>query len=289
MFTIRDIENLTGIKAHTLRIWEQRYQLMVPQRQTGQHRTYSNEDLKQLLKIATLYHNGYKISRIAALTKEQVDKATLDTLAIKDPYQLYVSQLVEASIDFDDVRFEQIMNTCILHYGFEKTVFKILYAYLNKIGLLWTTGHVVPAMEHFGSSLIRKKMLVALDGLQLPTHQDNKVVVLFTPEHERHELPLLMIQYALKKNNIRTVLLGQHATHEMLHDYVSERPATHLYGHIITFLQRYDVDEYVATLSKKFPDKQILLSGPIVQSLKRKFVNVRILSDEEMETWYHEI
>ena len=128
VFTIRDIENLTGIKAHTLRIWEQRYQLLVPQREAGHHRTYSVEDLKQMLKIATLYHNGYKISRIAALTKEQIDKLTVETLTIKDPYQLYVSHLVEASIDFDEPRFEQVMNTCILHYGFEKTVFKILYA-----------------------------------------------------------------------------------------------------------------------------------------------------------------
>ena len=144
-------------------------------------------------------------------------------------------------------------------------------------------------MEHFASSLIHKKILVALNGLKLPEHQNNTVVALFTPEHERHELPLLMMQYALRKNNIRTVLLGQHVSMEMLRNYCRERPATHLYGHIITYLQRYDVDEYVAELSSAFLDKQILLSGRIVQSLQRKFVNVRILNDEEMETWYDEL
>ncbi|HYC29030.1 MAG TPA: MerR family transcriptional regulator [Chitinophagaceae bacterium] len=286
VFTIRDIENLTGIKAHTLRIWEQRYQLMVPERETGQHRTYSNEDLKQLLKISTLYHNGYKISKIAALTKDQVNKLALDTLVIKDPHELYVSQLVEAAIDFDEARFDQIMNTCIQHYGFERSVFKIFFPFLNKIGLLWMTGHVVPAMEHFSSGLIRKKMTVALDGLKQPAPGANMHVLLFTPEYERHELPLLMMQYILKKNNVRCVLFGQHVSLEMLDEYCKANPVTHLYAHIITFLHRYDIGEYVAALSLKFRDKHIVLSGHIVQSLQRSFVNVRVLKEEEMGSWF---
>jgi MerR family transcriptional regulator, light-induced transcriptional regulator len=286
LFTIRDIENLTGIKAHTLRIWEQRYRLMVPERETGRHRTYSNEDLKQLLKISTLYHNGYKISKIAALTKDQVNKLALDTLVINDPYQLYVSQLVEAAIDFDEIKFDQVINTCMLHYGFEKSIFKILFPFLNKIGLLWMTGHVVPAMEHFGSGLIRKKMLVAIDGLKQPEPGGKMQVLLFTPEYERHELPLLMMQYILKKNNIRCVLFGQHVSIPMLEEYCKVNPVTHLYAHIITYLQRYDIGEYVAELSSKFHDKQIVLSGGIAQSLQRNFVNVRILKDEEMGSWF---
>lgn len=285
VFTIRDIENLTGIKAHTLRIWEQRYQLMVPERETGRHRTYSNEDLKQLLKIATLYHNGYKISKIAALTKDQVNKLALDTLVIRDPYQLYVSQLVEAAVDFDELRFDQVINTCVLHYGFEKTVFRILFPFLNKIGMLWMTGNVVPAMEHFGSSLIRKKIMVALNGLGQPG-PGPMLVVLFTPEYERHELPLLMMQYILKKNNTRCVLFGQHVSMSMLEEYCKVNPVTHLYAHIITYLQRYDLDGYAAELSSKFIDKQIILSGDIVQHLQRKFVNVRVLKNEEMGSWF---
>lgn len=286
VFTIRDIENLTGIKAHTLRIWEQRYQLMVPERETGQHRTYSNEDLKLLLKISTLYHNGYKISKIAALTKDQVNKLALDTLVIKDPYELYVTHLVEAAIDFDEIKFEQVMNTCILHYSFEKTVFRILFPFLNKIGLLWMTGHVVPAMEHFSSGLIRKKIMVALNGLKQPEPGGKMNVLLFTPEYERHELPLLMMQYILKKNDISCVLFGQHVSLEMLDEYCKINSVTHLYAHLITFLHRYDIGEYVAALSLKFRSKQIILSGQIVQSLQRSFVNVRILKDEEMGSWF---
>src|ERR1700750_1867721 len=159
LFTIRDIENLTGIKAHTLRIWEQRHGIMAGDRESGQHRSYSNDDLKHLLKIATLYHNGYKISKIAALSDEEISKLAIDTLVIKNPFDLYVTQMLEAAVDFEESRFEQVMNSCIVHYGFEKAVFQVLFPFLNKIGLLWSTGHIVPAMEHFGSSLIRKKML----------------------------------------------------------------------------------------------------------------------------------
>lgn len=285
VFTIRDIENLTGIKAHTLRIWEQRYQLMVPDKETGQHRTYNNEDLKQLLKISTLYHNGYKISKIAALTKDQVNKLALDTLVVKDPYELYVTQLVEAAIDFDELKFEQVMNTCILHYSFEKTIFRVVFAFLNKIGMLWMTGHVVPAMEHFSSELIRKKIMVALDGLKLQP-ANNMKVLLFAPEYERHELPLLMMQYILKKNNIRCVLFGHHVSLQMLDDYCQANEVTHLYAHIITYLHRHDPGEYVNALSMKFPAKQIILSGPVAQSLKRSFVNVRVLTNEEMGSWF---
>jgi DNA-binding transcriptional MerR regulator len=281
LFTIRDIENLTGIKAHTLRIWEHRYQLMVPQREPGHHRTYSNEDLKHLLKISTLYHNGYKISRIAALSKEDINRLTIDTLVINDPYAIYVNHLLEAAIDFDQPRFEQVIHTCILHYAFEKTVFKVLFPFLNKVGLLWMTGNVVPAMEHFASALIRSKIIVALDGMEMPAQKNDATIVLFTPEHERHELPILMMQYVLKRSGIKTVMLGQHISPAILEAYCNHQPATHLYTHIITYLDKYDVEEYIADLSRRFADKQIILSGSIVQSLQRSFVNVKVLKNTE--------
>ncbi|HEY0678312.1 MAG TPA: MerR family transcriptional regulator [Chitinophagaceae bacterium] len=290
VFTIRDIENLTGIKAHTLRIWEQRYQLMVPEREAGHHRAYSNDDLKQLLKISTLYHNGYKISKIAALSKDDISRLALDTLVLQDPFAIYVNHLVEAAVDFDETRFEQIIQTAVLHYSFEKTVFKILFPFLNKVGLLWMTGHVVPAMEHFASALIRKKILVAIDGAVKMPPKNNNVVLLFTPEEERHELPLLMMLYLLKRNGVKTVLMGQHISLDILETYCKLKPVTHLYAHIITYLQRSDIEEYVAELSGRFIEKQIILSGSVAESVQRKFTNVRILKNaDEMFAFSNEV
>jgi MerR family transcriptional regulator, light-induced transcriptional regulator len=280
-FTIRDIENLTGIKAHTIRIWEQRYDLMNPQRKTGNHRLYSNEDLKHLLKIATLYHNGHKISKIAGLTPEQINQFTLNTLVIKDPFNLYVNQLLEAAIDFDEDRLEKIVHTCLLHYSFDKTIFKVLFPFLRKVGLLWSTGHVVPAMEHFASALIMRKIVVAIDGLEKPQYEGGPVVVLFTPEAERHEMPVLMMQYLLKRKGVKTVMLGLHVSLDVLTEYCKRRPAEYLYTHIITHLQKLDPQDYIAALSARFPDKQIIISGNIMQSMQRSFLNVRMLTTEE--------
>ncbi|HYF30188.1 MAG TPA: MerR family transcriptional regulator [Chitinophagaceae bacterium] len=283
VFTIRDIENLTAIKAHTLRIWEQRYGLLKPARKTGNHRLYSNDDLKQMLKIATLYRNGYKISKIAALTPEQVSRQALDTYIIQDPFQLYAHHLTEAAIDLDGPKFEKIIDGCILQYGFEKTLFQILYPFLHKVGLLWVTGNVVPAMEHFASCIIMRKLCVALNGVEVNSQENNAVVLLFTPEHERHEIPILAMQYLLKKNGIKAVSLGQHVTVKILADYCTTHAVTHLYTHIITYLRRYDIDKYIAELSAKFYNKQIVVSGAMVQDLQRSFLNVRILkTDEEM-------
>ena len=281
VFTIRDIENLTGIKAHTLRIWEQRYRLMARERELGHHRSYSNEDLKQLLKISTLYHNGYKISKIAALNRDDMGRLALDTLVVKDPYSVYVNQLVEASVDFDESRFDQVIHTCILHYSFEKTIFRVLFPFLNKIGLLWMTGHVVPAMEHLASALIRKKILVAIDGVEKPRKKSDISVVLFTPEDERHELPILMMQYLLRKSGVHNSLLGQCVSINTLETYCQAQPASHLYAHIITYLQKTDIDDYVAKLSSHFPDKKIILSGSVVQGLTKKYGNVKVLKTTE--------
>src|SRR4051812_33881111 len=110
-FTIRDIENLTGIKAHTLRIWEQRYSFFTPKRKDSQHRIYDNEDLKQLLRIAFLYHNGWKVSRIATLSPEQVAGIVRESAIGNENHALFISQLMEAAIDFDEYSFITILNS----------------------------------------------------------------------------------------------------------------------------------------------------------------------------------
>jgi len=168
-FTIRDIENLCGIKAHTLRIWEQRYQLLCPRRKAGNHRIYDNNDLKCMLRIAFLYHHGHKISSIARLNEKERNQLILSLTTGGDSTEIFINQLTEASIDFDQDMFDRILHNVILHMGFEKAIPKVIYPFLDKIGLLWLTGNVVPAQEHFASNLIAKKMHVAINGLD-PGH-----------------------------------------------------------------------------------------------------------------------
>ena len=280
-FSISDIENLTGIKAHTLRIWEQRYSLLNPKRKESRHRQYDNEDLKYLLRVAFLYHNGYKISRIASLSQDEVKKIALDTTSGKENYQVFVNQLTEASIDFDQQRFEKILHNLMLHLGFKKTVVQILFPLLNKIGLLWMTDKVSPAQEHFASALVVKKILVASDGLERSIEGGPRKVLLFAPEGEQHEIPILFMQYLLKKNGVFCIYVGKNARLEVLRDFCLQHEITQLHCHLVTNLLSSDLNAYLAKLSQAYPDKELFFSGPQARKVDSPPANLRILRDPE--------
>jgi DNA-binding transcriptional MerR regulator len=282
-FSIRDIENLTGIKAHTLRIWEQRYQLFSPKRRESKHRFYDNEDLKYILRIAYLYNNGYKISQIAGFSQQQILQMALELKPNDDNFEIFINQLTESAIDLDQVRFDKILHTLVLHVGFEKSVIKVLFPLLKKIGLLWLTGNVIPAQEHFASALIIKKMLVAIDGLEKPNHNGGRKVLLFTPVGELHEIPLLFMHYMLKKNGVPHIYLGKNVSLEMLDLVCKQHPVNQLYFHVITNLTRCDIKEYVCRLSRLFPDKEIVFSGSHACQCEGAPANVRrLMCNEEM-------
>ena len=281
-FSISDIENLTGIKAHTLRIWEQRYSLLNPKRKESKHRQYDNEDLKYILRIAFLYHNGYKISKIASLPEEEIKRLALDTTSGKENYQVFVNQLTEASIDFDQPRFEKVLHNLILHLGFEKTIVQILFPLLNKIGLLWMTDKVSPAQEHFASALVIRKILLATDGLDNPGSEEGvRKILLFAPEGEHHEIPILFIQYLLKRNGVQYVYVGKNARIGVLEDFCSQHPITQLYCHLVTNLLSTDLNAYLKKISLAFPGKEIFFSGPQARKIDDPPANVRILKNAE--------
>jgi DNA-binding transcriptional MerR regulator len=278
-FSIRDVENLSGIKAHTLRIWEQRYGLCLCKRKESQHRYYDNEDIKQVLRIAYLYHNGYKISRIAGLTQEQLlQLASKRTGA--DEYDIFVNQLLMSSMEYDEAGFEQILNHLTLTMGLEKCMVKVIYPLLDKIGLLWMTNHILPAHEHFSSQLIQKNIISAIGKAgQVDTNAGNHFV-LFTPEGEQHVIPLLFAQYLLKKQGVKTTLFGAAIPVALLKYYAARQSFTHLYFHAITHLANCEMDEYIRRLATEFPSKKIIVSGPAAGGAgctKEQPANVTIL------------
>ena len=277
LFSIRDIENLTGIKAHTLRIWEQRYNLFCPKRKESKHRFYDCEDLKFLLRVAYLYNQGIKISRIANYSQEEITQMALDVRPDVDNYEIFINQLTEASLDFDQVRFEKVLNNLVLHAGFEKSITCVLFPLLKKMGLLWLTGHVVPAQEHFASALITKKLMVAIDGLEKPVYKSGRRVLLFTPAGEHHEIPLLFMQYLLKKQGVPYLYLGKNISLSMLQQVCAWQPVTQLYFHLITNLIKCDMHAYLQQLSELFPDKEIVFSGPEACQCSCDLKNVRLL------------
>lgn len=260
LFTISDIENLSGIKAHTLRVWEQRYSLLHPKRRESKHRYYDNEDLRHILQIAQLNRSGYKISKIAKMSPEQLKTLTLDKAVADALYENFIDQLVLACKEFDEERFNKIFHTIFLHIGFEKVVLNIFYPLLQRIGVYWMTETARPVQEHFASHLIIKKMMVAIHALDAPVN--GSVTALFNPVGEHHEIPVLFIQYLLKKNGKRSRYFGADLQPGVIEDYMKQQPLEKLHMHVITNLSNLTMNELATEMINRFTKLEIIISGP---------------------------
>ena len=208
-FTIAQLSQFSGIKPHTLRMWEQRYQVLSPSRSSGNTRIYNNADLKRLLNIVSLTDSGHKVAELCRMPDEALGRL------IKDQYDLekedfgnyFVFQLLAAGMTFDESSFQKTLSHCLLRFGMDVTYKNIIYPLLNRVGLLWATDMLPPAHEHFMCNLIRQKLHTAIDSLPSP-RKDSSRWLLFLPEDEYHETGLLFAQYVLRKNAINAYYLG---------------------------------------------------------------------------------
>ena len=261
-YSIKDLEHLSGIKAHTIRIWEQRYGIITPRRTPTNIRYYDSSDLKTLLKIARLRENGFKISRIASMSADEINQhvGSLDNGESED-IRNYIHFLTTAMIDLDEELFERTLATCILQLGLEITMYKIIHPFLVKIGTLWQTEAINPAQEHFISCLLRQKLIVAIDGQKIQSDNKAKKFLLYLPEGELHELTLLFSCYLLRKNGYQVIYLGQNLPFDdVCTAYKVYKP--HCLLTICTnFPTRDAVKQYIGNLSSSFPKANIFVSG----------------------------
>lgn len=261
VFSIKDLEHLSGIKAHTLRIWEQRYELISPKRTNTNIRYYDDVDLKLVLNVALLKDNGIKISKIAEMSPSEMQKEVIKLTESKFNYPEQIHALTISMVDLDEDRFEKIMSTNILKLGFENTMIHVIYPFLTKIGILWQTGSINPAQEHFISNLIRQKLIVAIDNQYVPQNTRSKKYVLYLPEGELHEISLLFADYIIKSRQNKSIYLGQSLP---LHDLI-EVCNTHVPEYIISIITSTpgssEIQQYINTIAEKFKYAEILLSG----------------------------
>ncbi len=208
-FTIKDLENISGIKAHTIRIWEKRYNLLQPQRTDTNIRYYSHENLQKLLNIVLLNKNNYKISKIAEMSDEAITLNARELafkVAVNDEA---INSFKLSMFQFDKVLFNNTYNQ-LLHKKTFREIFKdVFMPFLEHIGLLWQTDTLLPAHEHFISNLISQKIQINTEKLQYNVTDTNKTYVLFLPENEIHELGLLYLNYELVLRGNQTIYLGQ--------------------------------------------------------------------------------
>ncbi len=206
-YKIKDIEVLTGIKAHTLRIWEKRYEILIPERTNTQIRTYTDKELSYLLNISLLYKSGYKISKIAKLSNEEI-KQLVWKIKISSDLDNSGEKLILALIHLDELLFRDTLNNLIQQVGLENTFTFHLIPFLDRIGVMWLVGSISAAQEHFISNLIRQKIISEIDKLPIPD-STKPSIMLFLPEHEWHEIGLLYYQFLLRHKGLNSVYLGQ--------------------------------------------------------------------------------
>jgi DNA-binding transcriptional MerR regulator len=260
-YSIKELEDLSGIKAHTIRIWEQRYSFIAPNRTGTNIRYYDDKDLRLILNISLLKDNGYKISKIADMSEKEMQEAVLNITEKNLKYADQIHTLVLAMVDVDEDRFEKIISTNTLKIGFEKTMINIVYPFLSKIGVLWQTGSINPAQEHFISNLIRRKLIVATDGQIIPSNVKTNKYLLYLPEGELHEVSLLFADYLIKVRLNRTIYLGQSLPMVDLKEIVEVQKPEYILTIITSCPSGGDVQGYVDSLSDLFPECTILLSG----------------------------
>lgn len=268
-YSIKDLEQLSGIKAHTLRIWEQRYNLLSPKRTDTNIRYYDDYDLKLILNVALLNDNGYKISKIASMDEETLRDEVMKLSERSFAYNDQIHALTLSMIEMDEERFEKILNSNIKKLGFEQTMMNIIYPFMGKIGVLWQTGAINPGQEHFISNLVRQKLIVAIDGQT--TKSSGKKFVLFLPDSELHEISLLFAYYLIKSKGHKVLYLGQSTPKEDLNFVCQAHQPDYILTVLTTAPILEEVESYVNSLADRFTNSKILVTGHQVLSQEFSF------------------
>ena len=263
VYSINDVEQLTGIKAHTLRIWEKRYTGLLPHRTKTQIRYYDDDQLRRLLNVATLLDLGHKISKIMAYKEEYVHElilATSEQPASEPVYAVYINELTVSMIAFDEPGIEKIINTVLIRFGIQTAVTQVLFPFLRRTGVLWSTDNIAPAQEHFASNLIRRKIAVIVDGL-IPVQHIDKLAVLFLPPDEWHEIGLLFAEYLLRLSGVRTIYLGQNVPYKSVEETLSKLKPNYLVTFMVAGQNEFTPLLPLLGLAKSYPEMKILYTA----------------------------
>lgn len=292
-FSIRDLENLSGIKAHTIRIWEKRYNLLSPERTTTNIRTYSLSSLQKLLNVTLLYNNGYKISKIARISENEIPVMVREIVAKNSIKNHAINAFKLAMINFDQTLFYNTYNSLVEDRSFREIFREVFIPLLNELGLLWQTNTISPAHEHFVTSLIKQKTMVNTEKLQAtePTQKD-KVFVLFLPENEIHEIGLLFLNYEIILRGFKTIYLGQTMPIDSLKDLLKYYDNLYFLSYFTVEPTKDRLDKYIKTFNKHINQNgnyNLWILGHQIQYLKKDTLPDSIATFDSIEQCIHHL
>ncbi|MDR1171148.1 MAG: MerR family transcriptional regulator [Bacteroidales bacterium] len=278
-YSIKDLENLTGIQAHTIRIWEQRYSLLSPERTPTNIRIYSDKDLRKLLSVALLNNNGLKISKIANLSDTEIAEAVLQLSEGEDSnLESQIESLKLIMVDMNEAKFEKLFGHLVLQMGFEETIMKVFVPFFKRLTFLWQTNSVTVAQINFITSLYKQKLYVAIDGLAPSEKANSKKFILFLPKTERLDNGLLSCNYIAKKRGFQTLYLGVSFPSEELVDILEKNPESYLFS--VATLSQIDLTAYYArVLAACSANQKLLLAGTQANTVKITDPRLTIFQD----------
>lgn len=262
LFSISQLEKFSGIKAHTIRMWEQRYNALKPNRSEGNTRYYDNEQLRRLLNIVSLSNQVYKVSELCTMSDKQLFKLVeeLKNEPQNETDEYFVSQLIAAGLNYDEFHFDKIFSHCLLRYGMKDTYLKVIYPVLVRTGIMWTCDGLAPANEHFISNLFRQKLLTAIDGLP-PPKPGSESWLLFLPENEFHEIGLLLSHYLIRLSGKKVIYLGSNVPTQSLIRAVKEISCNNLLFFLVHRDSEKEMQQYLNGLCNRFKEKNIYAAG----------------------------
>ena len=268
-FTIKDLENLSGIKAHTIRIWEQRYQFLKPSRTETNIRYYSNDELKKLLNIALLNKYGFKISHIDKMCETELNQKILSLSGPEALQERIINDMIQCMVDLNMEKLEESLDRYIANKGIERAITQIIFPFLEKIGVLWLTNHINPAQEHLVSNIVRQKLIVGIEGVRCSL-KVNKSVLLFLPEGEYHEIGLLFVYYLIKSRGANVIYLGANIPLNDV-EYVSKlKKPDYLFSHLTSVTHKFNFDKFITNISKQITNTPFIISGQLTHTYERK-------------------
>lgn len=259
-YSIKDLEVLSGIKAHTIRIWEKRYDLLEPERTDTNIRFYNDNDLKRMLNISMLVKNGYKISKVSRWSDEKLKDAILDITTVKKNESNYIDQLILYTINFDNDGFSKMADQIIQDIGIEEAVSNVFFDFFVKIGTYWQVGTIFPAQEHYVSCIFRQKLIAATEHLKVDAGK-NMTILFFLAEHEMHEMSLLFYAYFAKKKGYRLIYLGQFVPFDDLKLIRDKIQTDYLFTAFINAVSKDDLQQYLTDLKNLFDKQKIFITG----------------------------
>jgi DNA-binding transcriptional MerR regulator len=263
-YSISDLEQLSGVHVHTIRIWERRYNALEPMRSAGNTRFYDDGQLRRLLNIVGLSQSGLKISQVCALSESEMDKLLKQemdlTISNDSHFEYYISQLLSYGLFYNEFEFDQLLSRCLYEHGVVNSYKRVIYPLLIRLGLMWRRDNICPAQEHFLSNLIRQKLFTAINSLPANTKPDSSWL-LFLPEDEDHDIGLLFANYILKAAGHRVIFLGGRVPLDSLKDAMQNNEIHQMLLFMVRSRPVADANSYLDELSESFSGTKIHLAG----------------------------